>query len=182
MAVNKARRLPRLLEPSALPGRGVQRQKPLSHGERIAERCWRGTVLRVAESAGIEPSMRAHPVRRTPRPREVLSIAGRIVKSRPSGNGPAVLARVNVHVDTGIRAATPLGVTQRIEHMARELGVDIGVLTCVNRALGAGQEMLQIAIDILCRFQIRGIAEEPIAFGVQAHVLRLERHYFLEVR
>src|SRR6185295_7695566 len=92
------------LEPDSFGRRLVQRERRLSHRERVAEIGPAGVGFAVAESASFDPAtldraMRDDPLRRASRLGERALFPGPRVQAREPADRPAVLARVHVLVD-----------------------------------------------------------------------------------
>src|SRR5262249_14656974 len=170
------------LQPLAIAGHAVEYQEGAGHGDGIAQKGPADVLGTVAESATRQAAMPGDPTGGADGLSQSVFFPGNPVQRRERGDGPAIFARVDVLVDARYATLAARGIVPREIFRAVLTGDEIRILTGVESAIRAGEKCAEICADRLRGLQVLRIVELRIALRVDAQILSLHGHDFLEVR
>lgn len=110
-------------------------------------------------------------------------VSGGCVELAERRDYPAVFARVEMFVYAGNALFAARGIVELvIRIVGLAIVVKVGVLADVERTFRAGEEILDVCVDLLRGFEIRGIAPLRIGERVDVDDIGLDADEFLVMR
>ena len=161
---------------------GIKRQKGTCHGKGIVKVRAAFVRLAMTEAAAGQAPVLDDPIGRLECRIQVRLVTGGTVEQGQRVNHPAVFTGIDVLVDGGHAKLAALLVGEG-KVFAAVLSLDeVRVLARIERAIGAGEKIADVTLDIQRRLQIRRVMIAGVGLGIDAQIAGLDFHDLLEVR